>query len=180
MNETQDGAARFKLKIIVAGLLASLAAVAVVLFLYFSLVCPCDRTPGAYLFGDVVAEEITDWSFSNDVPLCQIQVWAGIRPHAVNLNCMATPQGELFLSCGNCDNKYWARQVGDNEQGRLRLNGTVYPVAIKRVTDPRVLDQAWDARAAKLQVHAAADNPAPAPGSRRGEGWGSFQLVSLR
>jgi hypothetical protein len=49
------------------------------------------------LLGDVQETPITDWSFVNDTPLCQIQVYAGFRPHAVNLNCVATEQGELFL-----------------------------------------------------------------------------------
>jgi hypothetical protein len=178
VSEIQDTSANSKLKIILAGLLATLASVSVAVFLYFSLACPCERTPGAYLFGDVVDEAITDWSFANDVPLCQIQVWAGVRPHAVNLNCMATPEGELFLSCGNCVNKYWAGEVGDDEQGRLRLNGTVYPVKLRRVLDDRVLDQAWDARVTKLQVHAGPLNPAPAPDAQRGEGWASFQVTS--
>ena len=178
MSEIQVTSDNSKLRIILAGLLATLVVVAIGVFLYFSLICPCERTPGAYLFGDVVDEEITDWSFANDVPLCQIQVWAGVRPHAVNLNCMATPQGELFLSCGNCVNKYWAGEVGDNEQGRLRLNGSVYPVRVRRVLDDRVLDQAWGARAAKLRVHAGPGNPAPAQGVLRGEGWWSFQILS--
>ena len=61
--------------------------------------CPCNRMPGFMLLGDVQETPVTDWSFVNDIPLCQIQIYAGVIPHAVNLNCMATPDGELFLSC---------------------------------------------------------------------------------
>src|SRR4029077_11428996 len=60
--------------------------------------CPCNRTPGFLLLGDMQTTPLTDWRFVNDVPLCQIQVYAGIVPHAVNLNCMATPDGQLYLS----------------------------------------------------------------------------------
>src|SRR5262245_42855283 len=84
--------------------------------------CPCDRTPGFILLGDVQEAPVTDWSFVNDVPLCQIQITAGFLPHAINLNCMATPEGELFLSCSVCSTKYWASHVKQNEPGRLRLN----------------------------------------------------------
>jgi len=48
--------------------------------------CPCNRTPGFMLLGDVQATPVTDWRFVNDVPLCQIQMYAGIMPDAVNLN----------------------------------------------------------------------------------------------
>jgi hypothetical protein len=141
--------------------------------------CPCDRTPGFVLLGDVQETPVTDWSFANDVPLCQIQIYAGLLPHAVNLNCMATPEGELFLSCSVCSTKYWASHVGRDEPGRLRLNGRVYPVVLNRVQDEAVLDRAWAARVKKLQVHGGgAINPAPPPDAKRPEGWWSFQLRS--
>ena len=114
--------------------------------------CPCNQTPGFMLLGDVQDTPVTDWSFVNDVPLCQIQVYVGIMPHAVNLNCMATPDGQLYLSCGACEGKFWGRNVEDNEHGRLRLNGRVYPVVFTRVTDADELDRAWAARVKKLQV----------------------------
>src|SRR5262245_61799144 len=80
--------------------------------------CPCTPTPGLMLLGDVQARPVTDWGFVNDIPLCQIQVYAGIMPHAVNLNCIATPDGQLYLSCGGCENKFWGRSVEDSEHGR--------------------------------------------------------------
>jgi hypothetical protein len=97
----------------------------------------------------------------------------------VNLNCMATPEGELFLSCSVCSTKYWASQVGQNEPGRLRLNGRVYPVVLNRVQDEVVLDRAWAARVKKLQVHGEPPyNPAPPPDAKRPESWWTFQLRS--
>ena len=38
-------------------------------FLYWSLSCPCERTPGGYLLGEQSQEVITDWSLVNDVSL---------------------------------------------------------------------------------------------------------------
>ena len=29
--------------------------------------CPCDTTPGAVLWGEVVEEPVSDWSFANEV-----------------------------------------------------------------------------------------------------------------
>jgi hypothetical protein len=163
---------------IIVAAIAAVAVVAAVGFYIYSSVCPCERTPGGFLLGERSEQAISDWSFVNDVPLCQIQVWAGIRPHSVNLNCMATAEGKLYLSCSFCDSKYWASKVGTDENGRIKLNGIVYPVVFNRVMDPDELDRAWAARAAKLQVHGGPGNPAPPPDAQRADRWWSFNLVS--
>ena len=144
----------------------------------WTFTCPCNQTPGFVLFGDVQTTPVTDWSFANDIPLCQIQVYAGVMPHAVNLNCMATPDGQLYLSCGACQGKFWGRHVEDDEQGRVRLNGRVYPIVFTRVTDEAELDRAWAARVKKLQVHGDENNPAPPPDAKRPGTWGTFRLHS--
>ena len=51
---------------------AGLAVVLVVAFLGWSATCPCDRAPGAYLFGASADDPVSDWGFANDVVLCQI------------------------------------------------------------------------------------------------------------
>jgi hypothetical protein len=163
---------------IIVAAIAAVAVVAAVGFYIYSSVCPCERTPGGFLLGERSEQAISDWSFVNDVPLCQIQVWAGIRPHSVNLNCMATAEGKLYLSCSFCDSKYWASKVGTDENGRIKLNGIVYPVVFNRVMDPDELDRAWAARVAKLQVHGGPGNPAPPPDAQRADRWWSFNLVS--
>ena len=65
------------------------------------------------------------------VPLCQIQVDAGLLPHAINLNCMADG-GELYLSCASCDGKRWSTAALNNPsrppaRRRHRLSGHRYP-----------------------------------------------------
>jgi hypothetical protein len=112
--------------------------------------CPCDTMPGAVLWGEVVEEPVTDWRFANDVELCQIQVQGTLFPQANNLNCMATQDGTLYLSCSNCEPKRWSRLARNNPDGRIRLNGLVYPVTITHVTDPAEADRAWTARLEKL------------------------------
>jgi hypothetical protein len=161
-------------------LLVGLAALIIVAATgVWTAACPCNRTPGFILLGAVQQAPVSDWSFVNDIPLCQIQVYAGIMPLAVNLNCMATPDGQLYLSCGACAGKFWGRNVEDNERGRLRLNGRVYPVVLTRVTDPSELDRAWAARVKKLQVYGEeGNNPAPPPDAKRPPAWGSFHLRS--
>lgn len=146
---------------------------------YWTSTCPCDRTPGLVLFGDTQQDPVLDWTFANDAPLCQIQIGAGLRPHAVNLNCMATPAGALYLSCSVCETKYWASHVEQNEKGRLRINGKVYPVTLNRVIDESILDRAWKARVQKLQTFGEPPyNPAPPLDAQRPEHWWSFAVTS--
>ena len=167
LTKTQLGA-------IVAAVAASLLVTA---FLGWSVTCPCDRSPGGLLFGDRADGEISDWSFANDVPLCQIQI-AGLVPYSVNLNCMATSSGDLYLSCSVCDLKRWAGIVVGNGRAKMRLDGTVYPVTATRVMDPDELDRAWVARVDKLQVHSTPINPAVPVGTPRADRWWSFRVVS--
>ena len=78
MSEQEKGSlTRTQLGAIVAAVAASLLVTA---FLGWSITCPCERTPGGLLFGDQADEEISDWSFANDLSLCQIQVSAGLLP----------------------------------------------------------------------------------------------------
>lgn len=146
---------------------------------YWSATCPCDRTPGLVLLGDIQEDPVLDWTFANNAPLCQIQIGAGWRPHAVNLNCMATPTGELYLSCSVCDAKYWASHVEKDEKSRLRIDGKVYPVTLNRVMEESRLDRAWRARVLKLQTFGEPPyNPAPATDAQRPERWWSFAVTS--
>lgn len=178
MSEELTTNKRPALRTILIAAAATIAVGAIAGFFIYSSICPCERTPGGLLLGERSDEAVTDWSFANQVPLCQIQIWAGIRPHSINLNCMSTPDGKLYLSCSFCDSKYWASNVGANESGRLRLNGIVYPVIFNRVLDPAELDRAWAARVAKLQIQGGPGNPAPPPDAVRDERWWTFNLVS--
>lgn len=166
--------------LIIGGLLISLCVFAVAGFILYSSICPCERTPGGFLFGERVETPVSDWSFANDVSECQIQVWAGIRPYSINLNCMVAVDGKLYLSCSLCASKYWASKVSPNEKGKLRLNGFIYPVLFNRVLDNTELDRAWAARVSKLQLIADEFIPAPTLDAKRPEDWWSFNIVSAK
>ena len=149
---------------------------------YWALACPCGGVPGFVLRGEEHREPVQDWRFANDVSLCQIQISVGWLPHSVNLNCMATPAGDLFLSCSAGLRKYWCQRVEADHPGRLRLGGAVYPVALNRVTDPLTLDAAWAARVRKLQKPEvqAMQPPGPVPSvdAKRPDTWWTFQVRS--
>lgn len=179
MNEEQSlPASNNKSRTILIAASGTLLVALIAGFLIYSSICPCERTPGGLLFGDSAPEPVNDWSFANEVELCQLQIWAGIRPHSINLNCMSTPQGELYLSCSVCDTKYWAARVGENESGVMRLNGIVYPVTLNRETNAASMDQAWAARVLKLQSQGGPGNPAPPADAQRGDRWWTFRVVS--
>lgn len=158
----------------------SLGALALVVggFLYWLLACPCDRIPGGYLLGTEVSASVADWSFANDVTLCQVQISAGVLPHSINLNCMATSAGQLYLSCSQCGTKRWSNAVLQNGVARLRLDGTVYPVTLTRVLDTAELDGAWGARVIKLNTLTDPGSAPPPLDAPRPEGWWSFRVES--
>ena len=161
--------------------LIAVAVVVIVLgagFVGWSATCPCERTPGGWLFGTANDDPVADWTFANQVTLCQIQIRTGLLPHAINLNCFANRDGHLYLSCSNCDTKRWSGYAVNDGWARLRLDGTVFPVTLTRVLDPAELDQAWVARLDKLHSLDEPANP-PAPlGSPRPDGWWTFRVVS--
>jgi hypothetical protein len=149
-------------------ILAILIVIPVVAVCYWALECPCGQTPGLYLRGVEASEKVTDWSFANQVPLCQVQVDTGLLPHALNLNCWADSSGGLYLSCGSCDGKRWSTAAVANNEARVRVGQTVYPVTLTRVADEGQLDRAWASRAVKLP---GADEPRPG-------GWWTFRVSS--
>src|ERR1700746_2506200 len=58
---------------------------------------PHDRIPGLWLKGNVVATPVTDWSFTENIPVIQIQTTNGhMLPHSVNINCLDY-NGQLYL-----------------------------------------------------------------------------------
>ena len=137
---------------------------------YVATQCPCERTPGMWLSGDLQTALVDDWSFANDrsvAPLCQSEVRSW-RPHSINLNCMADDEGRLFLSCAQCDGKTWSTMVLNNPEARIRIGERLFPVKVRRVTDEATLDLAWQARARKV-----GREPTPRPPH-----WWSFELVS--
>jgi len=146
--------------------------------------CPCGTLPGFVLRGEPHDEPVNDWRFANDVPLCQIEIDVGWRPHSVNVNCMATEDGDLYLSCSFGARKYWCPHVEANHPGRLRLDGVVYPVVLNRVTDPTLLDRVWAARVQKLQQPEVQKlqpgGAAPPPDAPRPHSWWSFRVDFAR
>lgn len=172
--ETTKKTSNNKFYLYIGSALFGLIIAAAVGFYAFSMICPCERTPGGILFGERIDEPVSDWSHVNAVENCQLQIAAGIRPHSLTLNCWATPEGVLFVGCMSCDSKYWGYQVGVNEEGYIRVAGRVYPVTINRVEDPGEMDSIWRSRFYKLGLLSAE----PVVEVPRVDGWWAFSVVS--
>jgi hypothetical protein len=138
---------------------------------YIGSACPCERMPGVALWGDEVAEPVADWAFVNETGLCQLQVDDGLLPQSLNLNCMST-DGALYISCSRCDGKRWSTTALNHPSGRIRVEGQVYPVQLRRVEDAAELDRAWAARAEKLRGFGRTVSDA------RPDHWWTFNLSS--
>jgi hypothetical protein len=139
-------------------------------FLYWSSNCPCDRTPGGYLWGEQSQEVITDWSFVNDVSLCQLQASVFFIPYSINMNCSSLEK-ELFIGCMDCEGKRWGAAVAEQGVARFRVNGIVYPVAVRRLLEPAEMDHAW--LSSSIKAERPIETPRP-PDSI----WWSFQLTA--
>lgn len=137
--------------------------------------CPCERLPGVYLSGERIEQPVENWAFANQVPLCQIQTNTGLIPHALNLNCAADTNGDLYLSCAQCEGKRWSTAALQNPDAYIRLDGKVYPISLRKLDDSSELDNAWRSRAIKLaSLRGITSNEIP----ERPDHWWSFQVTS--
>jgi hypothetical protein len=113
-----------------------------------SLVClgfgPCGRIPGTRLSGEEVTQPVTDWSFVEQIPLCQIEVRPS-DPYSINAVCFPVGR-ELFVGCMHCAGKRWPTYLQSDPQLRVKLGDRVYPLQATRMTDPTVIQAAWEER----------------------------------
>lgn len=129
-------------------------------------VCPCNVWPGGPLAGTLKVGQVDDWSFTNEVPLCQLEVNGGYT-YSINVNCMSSER-RLYISCSGCAEKTWAGIALENPDARMRLDDLLYDVSLTRVEDDDLLDQVWQARLKKIGAEPAL----------RPDGWWTFNAVS--
>jgi hypothetical protein len=90
----------------------------------------------------VVTTPVTDWSFTDRVPLIQLQThtWYGL-PHSVNIWCVAY-NSQLFLhSTFPADmpfpnGKAWTSAITKDPRVRLKIGNQLYDGLALVVTDP--------------------------------------------
>jgi hypothetical protein len=98
---------------------------------------PHDRIPGLWLKGDVVTTPVTDWSFTDKIPVVQIQTqtWY-LLPHSVNINCLDY-NGQLYLvsvyPAGTTHT--WNDNVMRDPHVRLKIGDQIYDRTLSLVAD---------------------------------------------
>jgi hypothetical protein len=124
---------------------------------------PKDRRPGLWLSGTVASAPVADWSFTNSVPVIQLQTrtWYGV-PHSVNIWCVAY-NNQLFLHSTFPPNvpfpngKAWTSAITRDPRVRLKIGNQLYDGVAMVVTDP--------GEVAMLNELANKKYPRPAPNS---------------
>lgn len=112
---------------------------------------PHNRTPGLWLKGNAVTTPVTDWSFTDNIPVVQLQTQSWyFLPHSVNINCL-NYNGQLYLvSVYPAGTKHtWNDNVLRDPHVRLKIGDNVYDRTLMLVTDPPLQQGVLEARHAK-------------------------------
>jgi hypothetical protein len=109
---------------------------------------PHARTPGLWLKGNVVATPVTDWSFTDKIPVVQLQTETSyMLPHSVNINCL-NYNGQLYLvsvyPAGTAHT--WNDNVMRDPHVRLKIGDDIYDRTVALVTDPAEQEGVLQAR----------------------------------
>ncbi len=120
------------------------AAITIACLSAMSLVAcePEDRRPGLWLSGEPVAETVTDWSFTDDIPeiFIETRTWYGV-PHSVTVTCVALGDTLYVPSIYPRDAAYpearlWNRNLVRDPRVRLKIGERVYERRAVLVEDP--------------------------------------------
>jgi hypothetical protein len=109
---------------------------------------PHARTPGLWLKGNVVTTPVTDWSFTDKIPVVQIQTETSyMLPHSVNINCL-NYNGQLYLvsvyPAGTAHT--WNDNVMRDPHVRLKIGDDIYDRTVSLLTDPAEQEGVLQAR----------------------------------
>ena len=109
---------------------------------------PHARTPGLWLKGNVVTTPVMDWSFTDRIPVVQLQTETSyMLPHSVNINCL-NYNGQLYLvsvyPAGTAHT--WNDNVMRDPHVRLKIGDNIYDRSVSLVTDPAEQEGVLQAR----------------------------------
>jgi hypothetical protein len=122
---------------------------------------PHDRIPGLWLKGNVTNTPVTDWSFTDNIPVIQIQTQTPyLLPHSVNINCLDY-NGQLYLvsvfPAGTTHT--WNDNVIRDPHVRLKIGDNVYDRTVSLVTDAAEQEGVMEARHKKYPQLKIPANP---------------------
>jgi hypothetical protein len=101
-----------------------------------------------WLKGNVVTTPVTDWSFTDKIPVVQIQTETSyMLPHSVNINCL-NYNGQLYLvsvyPAGTAHT--WNDNVIRDPHVRLKIGDDIYDRTVSLVSDPAEQEGVLQAR----------------------------------
>jgi hypothetical protein len=122
---------------------------------------PHDRIPGLWLKGNVVTSPVTDWSFTENIPVIQIQTQTSyLLPHSVNINCLDY-NGQLYLvsvfPAGTTHS--WNDNVMGDPHVRIKIGDQIYDRTVSLVTDQAEQEGVLQARHKKYPQLKIPANP---------------------
>ena len=131
------------------------------------------KIPGLWLKGDLVTEEVKDWSFADEYPGIKIQTQTPyLLPLSVTTYCM-TSNGTLYVEAtyqkrGDKYPEYphgrkWNENVVRDPHVRIKIGDRLYDRTLVLVTDPAEHEAAIKAKAAKY-----------IPGAKKN--WGDWKI----
>ena len=109
---------------------------------------PHDRTPGLWLKGNVATAPVTDWSFTDNIPVVQIQTQSPyLLPHSVNVNCYSYNGRLYFVSVYPAGTGHtWNDNVIRDPRVRIKIGDQVYDRTLSLVSDPAEQEAVLQAR----------------------------------
>jgi hypothetical protein len=99
---------------------------------------PLGPFPGGPLRGEVVVEPVSDWSFSDEHMLIQVETRPSF-PHSITTICF-THRGKLYVPAADAAGKRWPFYVLQDPHVRVKIGDKIYPGRAVRVTDARLRD----------------------------------------
>lgn len=112
---------------------------------------PQDLRPGLWLSGELVTEQVTDWSFTDDVGeiFVQTNTRYGI-PHSVTAYCIDY-EGQFYLFSSYYDggtfpdDRAWNRNVIRDPRVRLKIGENLYDQQVRLIADESIRAGVLDA-----------------------------------
>jgi hypothetical protein len=111
---------------------------------------PLGPFAGGRLAGSVVTEASSDWSFTRDVKIVQLETRPD-RPWSVNLGCVDW-NGALYVGTEDPSDR-WVRNIEADPRVRLRIGERIWERRAVRVTDPNEWTGAGLALFRKYDLH---------------------------
>ena len=96
---------------------------------------PSDERPGLGLSGELHAQAVEDWSFTEDAHEIFIEtVTSYWIPHSVTVWCV-TVGNELYVAADDADEKSWVANVERDPNVRLKIKDKIYKQKLVPITD---------------------------------------------